>query len=55
MVRAINEHFSNRQLEFPNCTTFSLIWDIMIPIVWFLHFYWQEIDCLLLPSQGTFR
>ena len=60
-VRANNGRFSSQivtkssLLKFPNCTTFSLIWDIMIPIVWFLHVCWQEIDGLLLPSQGTFR
>ena len=58
-VRANNVRFSSQivtkpsPLEFPNCTT--LIWDIMIPIVWFLHFCWQEIDGLLLPSKGTFH
>ena len=52
-VRANNRRFSSQivtkssLLEFPNCTTFSLIWDIMIPIVWFVHVCWQEIDDLL--------
>ena len=58
-VRANNGRFSSQivtkpsPLKFSNCTT--LIWDIMIPIVWYLYFCWQEIDGLLLPSQGTFH